>query len=362
MKFIKQVEVKLKDLAQSELYKQIGNGHPYNDKITKIEGNIRTQGFKFQNGGIPVDKDLTYFTSRHGILAAINVLGKDHRIHVDVYESSPAEWMERFVNDNAISEGLSWSDKIDAVTMAHKWLKKHDESCKYHSSQPGTNEKSAREDGRGGRLHEHGSVECIVYFLNGGIVENGEAKWSSSTVHRLMKDADLDIEVRKETTYRDSSHKPQKGVLTIPAASALNKLEKPVQKAVVQAIKHEKDVAISVPLIKQAVQVIKEQEPKKQEQAAKAAIQAAAETQRREEQLRKAKDANSVAQRIINDIVTMEMPFDEDDLKQILGSRDLISSRIVQGLIEALRRAAKKFDHYADEFEKPVPKKLTQGR
>lgn len=58
----------------------------------------------------------------------------------------------------------SEAEQIDMVAVARKFLRKHPESCKDHSSYSETND-SRRKDGRGGKVHTHGSARCISAFL-----------------------------------------------------------------------------------------------------------------------------------------------------------------------------------------------------
>lgn len=95
-----------------------------------------------------------------------------------------------------------------------------------------------------------------------------------------------------------------------------------------------------------------------QKEATTAAIKAATVKQQETLALEKSKDLNDVARRIIKDLAEIEMPFDEDDMKEVLRLREHLSASVLHGLTETLRRTAKKFADYADFLDSPAQKKL----
>jgi hypothetical protein len=163
---------------------------------------------------------------------------------------------------------------------------------------------------------------------------------------------------------RKTGHIATPGKIGHQVAAKLGRLEKPMRTAFTDAIKESK-VGLPAPLIEEAIEtavdaVGPDASESQQKKAATAAIKAAEIEQRRTEELRRSKDANDVLQRIIGELMRFEMPWDEDEMKELIAKRHLLKRGIVYSAVKSLRDVAARFESYADKLEAPVPKQLKQ--
>jgi ParB-like nuclease family protein len=158
----------------------------------------------------------------HRLKAAIELLGKEHEVSVQVEKYDDDRMFFALADENAGPEE-SVEAQCDVVVAARERLLKNPELCKQlaHDEPPVAKHGHAQ--------HEHGSERCVAAYL-------GEENWSRPKVNRLLQlannfDKSLLKDIAPEGGKNGSDRRKRIGV---NAALELAKLPKKAQRAVMR--------------------------------------------------------------------------------------------------------------------------------
>jgi len=233
------MKLKLKDLNQNPFKKEINKGRLDEDTIKKIQANMIELGLM---GSIPVVKrdNKFYLVSHHHRVEALKrEFGKDFEVDVDLKNYSDDQLLRGMVVENLTQRNNEYAEEEDNILAIKKHLVKDKMLLddKGIICPTGGQLKSKRNDMRGGRIDEYGSVRQICLWLD---KNTGDVLKKSTISDRIAVYEKLNPELKKKIEKIGGGKAPD-DVVTVKQATELVRVtqDKEEQKDLWDAMKKE---------------------------------------------------------------------------------------------------------------------------
>lgn len=210
------MKIKISDLKPNPFKKNINGGKLNEEIIQKIKSNIKELGLM---GSLPIfKKDGEYFliAGHHRLQALKETFGKNFEVECTLHNYSDENVLRGMVIENLTQRNDELVEVTENLNAVRDWLKNINRSSAEQM-------KSNREDGRGGRIDEAGSVRDISSWLN----KNGEVMSIGKISEYLKVYDNLDRRLLNKTTNQSSGEVEEK--ISIEEAKTLARLDKKEQ-------------------------------------------------------------------------------------------------------------------------------------
>jgi ParB-like nuclease domain len=210
-------KVKLSELKPNPFKKSIQEGRIDQGVVNQIKESMSKTSVWEQWVVREAEEGYEIAFGHHRLKAAIDLLGKDYEVSVQVEKYDDDQMFVALADENAGPEE-SVEAQCDVVVAARERLLKNPELCKLPHR--GAASKT-------GEQHEHGSERCIAAYL-------GEENWGKTKVDRLLQLAtNFDRSLLRDLTPEQDFIAKQKRI-GVNSALELTKLPKRAQKTVLR--------------------------------------------------------------------------------------------------------------------------------
>lgn len=228
------MKLQLSELHSNPFKKEINNGHLNEEIINKIQSNIKELGLM---GSLPIFKreDKYYLIAGHHRVEALKrEFGNHFEIEVTLHNYSDENILRGMVIENLTQRTDELVEVTENLNAIRKWLQSN------INRSTGERMKSNREDGRGGKTDEQGSVRDIYSWLN----KNGEVMSIGKISEYLKVYDNLDKTLLKKTIKAEGGE-VEEDTLSIKEAvnlARLDKKEQKIMKTILDKTEYNKDV------------------------------------------------------------------------------------------------------------------------
>jgi len=219
------MKLKIKELNANPFKKEINKGKLDEDTIKKIQNNIKELGLM---GSLPIfKKDNKYYlvAGHHRVEALKRVFGKNYEIDVDLKNYNEDQILRGMIVENLTQRDNEHNEETSNILAIKKYLLENKmllgKDGKFIHPTVGQM-KSSREDGRGGKTDEYGSISQISLWLDKG---SGDVMRKSKIGDLIQVYKELSPELRKRI-HKVGGGKAPKDVVTVKQATELVRVTK----------------------------------------------------------------------------------------------------------------------------------------
>jgi len=164
------MKVKIKDIHPNPYKKWINKGELNQDQIEKLKASLGELGHMGSIPCVKIKGKIHQVSHHHRLEALRQLYGEDYEVEIEIEDYNDEQIMRAQVLENLTQRKGDFREEAENCIAISKYLKENkillDENGNEINRSDSERMKSKRDDGRGGKVDEYGSLRQIERWLN----------------------------------------------------------------------------------------------------------------------------------------------------------------------------------------------------